>query len=197
MIALHFVVQRQKVEGVKACAPHLEVRKYRLRRDVGIQGLGVPDLPDPCVVDNDEYELCRLPPCCLVSRMVGALLFMCSFCARAYDGCSVVVNGGILGSDPRGFGECRVVARDICSLHPKEADEVMHRARFVIWDLEKEERDDLPDSCEVGVGRFPGNRLEFLERMGEFCHNLLGRHCDQRRRARRLWGQVPPSLGSY
>ena len=27
VIALHFVVQRQKVEGVTACAPHLEVRK--------------------------------------------------------------------------------------------------------------------------------------------------------------------------
>ena len=62
---------------------------------------------------------------------------MRSFYARADDGHSLVVDKGIVGSDPCGFGECRTVARDICSLWPNEADEVMHRARFVIRDLEK------------------------------------------------------------
>ena len=122
---------------------------------------------------------------------------MCSFCARSDNGCSVVVDGWIVGSDPCGFGECRSVVRDIFSLWTNEADEVMHRARFVIRDLEKEGRDDLPDSCEVGVGRLLGDRLELLEGMGEFCHNLFGRHCSRRWHVRRLCGQVPPSSGSY
>ena len=76
-------------------------------------------------------------------------------------------------------------------------DEVMHRARFVTQDLEKEGRDDFPDYCEVGVGQLPCDRLEFLKGMGKFFHDVLGRHCGRRWRARRLWGQVPPSLGSY
>ena len=77
---------------------------------------------------------------------------MFSFCAPADNGRSVVVDGGILRSDPRGFGECRSVAHDVCGLRPNEADEVMHRSCFVIQDLEEEGRNDLPDSCEVGVG---------------------------------------------
>ena len=59
------------------------------------------------------------------------------FCARAGDVHSIVVNGGIVGYDHHAFGECRAVARDICSLWPNEADEVMHRARFFVRDLEK------------------------------------------------------------
>ena len=52
----------------------------------------------------------------------------------------------------------------------------MHRARFVIQDLEKEGRDDLPDSCKVGVGQLSGDRLKLIEGMGEFCHDIFGRH---------------------
>ena len=36
LIALYFVVQRQKVEGVTARAPRLEVRKEGLWRDVSV-----------------------------------------------------------------------------------------------------------------------------------------------------------------
>ena len=84
---------------------------------------------------------------------------MRSFRSRSYNVRSVVVDGRIVGSNPRGFGECRAVARDICSLWPNEADEVMHRARFFVRDLEKERHDDIPDYCEVGVGRLSEMRL--------------------------------------
>ena len=73
----------------------------------------------------------------------------------------------------------------------------MHRSRFVVRDLEEEGCENLLDSCEVGVRRLPGDRIELLERMSEFCHDLLRRHCVQRWHARHLWGQVPPSSGSY
>ena len=53
----------------------------------------------------------------------------------------------------------------------------MHRAHFVIRDLEKEECDNLPDSCEVRVGRLSGNQLELIKGMGDFSHDLFGRHC--------------------
>ena len=122
---------------------------------------------------------------------------MRSFYARTDDGRGVVVDGGIVRSDPRGFEECRTVACDVCCLRPNEADEVMHRTRFVVRDLKEERRDDLPDYCEVSVGRFPGDRLELLERISEFFCDIFGRHYVQRWRACPLRGQVPPSLGSY
>ena len=50
----------------------------------------------------------------------------------------------------------------------------MHRACFVIRDLEKEVRNDLLDSCEVGVQQLPGDRTTFIDGMIKFCHNLLG-----------------------
>ena len=151
---------------------------------------------DPCVGDDGEDELCRLPPRCLVSRAVGALRFMCRFCARSDDGRSAVVDGEIVGSNPRGFGKCRALARDIFSLRTIEANEFMHRACFVIPILEKEGRNDLSDSGEVGNGRLPSHRLKLFKEMGEFCHNLLGHHCGRRWHVRHLRGQVPPYTGS-
>ena len=59
---------------------------------------------------------------------------------------------------------------------PNEADEVVHRAHFVIRDLEKEGRNGLPDSCKVGVRRLSQDRLELIEGMGKFRHDLFGRH---------------------
>ena len=56
----------------------------------------------------------------------------------------------------------------------------MHGSRFVVRDLKEERRHDLPDSCEVGVGRLSVNRLELIELIGEFCHDFLGHHCIQR-----------------
>ena len=92
-------------------------------------------------------------------------------------GRSLVVDKGIVRSDPCRFGVCRAVASDICSLWPNEAYEVMHIACFVIQDLEKKGRDDLLDFSEVGLGRLPGDRIKVLEGMSEFRHDLLGRHC--------------------
>ena len=129
--------------------------------------------------------------------MRSARFALCAASVRADNGRSVVVDGGTVRSDPCGFGECCAVARDMCSLRPNEADEVMQRSRFAVRDLEEEGRDNLPDSCEVGVGGLPGDWLKFIERMIEFCYNLLKRHSFQRWRARHLRGQVPPSLVSY
>ena len=122
---------------------------------------------------------------------------MHSFYVRADGGRGVVIDGGIVRSDPRGFRECCAVVHDICSLLSNEANEVMHRSHFSVRDLEEEGRDDLLDSCEAGVGRFPVNWLKLIEQMSEFCHDLLMHHCVRRWRAHRLWGQMPPSLGSY
>ena len=52
----------------------------------------------------------------------------------------------------------------------------MNRARFVVRDLEEEMSDVLSKSCEVRVGQLSDDRLEFVEGVGEFCHDLLGRH---------------------
>ena len=92
VIALHFFMQRQKVKGVMARAPRLEVRKEVLRRDFSVERFGIPELSDPCVGDNGEDELCRLPSHCLVRCAVFALRFMRRFCARVNDGRSIVID---------------------------------------------------------------------------------------------------------
>ena len=104
------------------------------------------------------------------------LRFVRSFCARTDDGCGVVVNFVIVRTHPCGFKECRSVAGGVCCLRPDEANQVVHGSRFVVQDLKEERLHDLPDLREVGVGRLPVDQLEFLERIGEFCHNFLGRH---------------------
>ena len=92
VIALHFVVQSQKFEGVTARAPRLDLRKEVLWRYFIVERLGIPDLSDPCVGDDGEDEFCRLLSRCIVRRAVCALRFMRRFCARADDGRSVVVD---------------------------------------------------------------------------------------------------------
>ena len=99
------------------------------------------------------------------SRGQRASLYPQLLC-RSDEGRSIVFNRGIVVSYSCRFGKGLDLAHDICSLRPNEANEVMHHALFVIRDLEKEGRDDLPDSCEVGVGQFPGDRLELLKGMG-------------------------------
>ena len=54
VIALHFVMQRQKVEGVPACAFCLYVREEVLQCDVGVYCLYVLELADPCISDDGE-----------------------------------------------------------------------------------------------------------------------------------------------
>ena len=52
----------------------------------------------------------------------------------------------------------------------------MDRACFVIRDLEEEGSDGLLKSCKVGVGRLSDDRLEVVKGVGEFRHDLFGRH---------------------
>ena len=66
--------------------------------------------------------------------------------------------------------------RDVCCLRPNEADEVVHGSRFVVWESKEERRHNLPDSHEVGAGRLPGDRLELLNQIGKFNHDLIRRH---------------------
>ena len=98
---------------------------------------------------------------------------MRSFCARTAYGQGVFVNGGIVRPNPHGLEECCAVARDVCCLQPNDADEVMRCSRLVVRDLQEERRENLPDSCEVVVGRLSDDRLKVLERISDFRHDLL------------------------
>ena len=61
MVALHLVVQRQEVEGVPAGAPYFQVCEQVFWADLGVNGIGVLKFSDPCVRNDSEHELCRLP----------------------------------------------------------------------------------------------------------------------------------------
>ena len=61
VVALHLVVQRQEVEGVHAGAPWFLVCKQVFWADLGVNGIGVTKFSDPCVCDDGEHKLCRLP----------------------------------------------------------------------------------------------------------------------------------------
>ena len=108
--------------------------------------------------------------------MVIALRFVRHFSARTDNERSVVVDGFVVSPDYSGFRERCAVARNICGLCPNKADWIVDRARFVIRDLEEEGGDGLSKSCKVGFGRFSDNRLEVVEGVGEFRHDLLGHH---------------------
>ena len=81
---------------------------------------------------------------------------------RTDNGRSVVVNIRIVGPDSCGLGERLVVAGNVSSLQPNEANEVMYCARFVIRDLQQERRNGLLKSCQVGIGRLSINWLEVI-----------------------------------
>ena len=98
------------------------------------------------------------------------------FGARAENGRSVVVNCIVLRPDFCWFGVCLAVVSDVCGLRPNRAYQIVNRSRFVVRDLEEERSDGLSKSCQVGVGQLSDNRLEVVEGVGEFCHNLLWRH---------------------
>ena len=53
---------------------------------------------------------------------------------------------------------------------------IVNRSCFVVRDLEEERSDGLYKSCEVGFGRLSNDRLEVVEGVGEFSHDLLRRH---------------------
>ena len=94
LLALHNEMQRYhlEVEGVPARAPRLEVREGFLWCDFGVYCLCILELADPCISNNGEEEFCRLLSRCLVRRAVYAFRFMRRFCARAYEGRSVVID---------------------------------------------------------------------------------------------------------
>ena len=52
----------------------------------------------------------------------------------------------------------------------------MDRAHFDIRDMEEEGSDGLSKSCKVGVGRLSDDRLEVVEGVAEFRHDLFRRH---------------------
>ena len=135
MIALHFVMQREEVKGVPAGAPCLKVSKEVSRVDLGVSCFWVPELPGPCVPDDGKHK-----PCCLSSRGVisTAVCVPCLVCRlEAYldDGCGVVVYLEVVCPNPRGFGEGFAIALEIRGLRPDNPDQVVHPARFVVWDL--------------------------------------------------------------
>ena len=134
----------------------------------------------PCVFDEGEEELSSLSPRRLVGTAVGALCFVCSFRARTDEDCGIVINCHVVSSHLCGFEECRAVSHCVHCHRLNEANEVVCSSRFFIQDLEEERHHDLPDLREVGVGWLSIYRLELFERIGEFFHELLGRHCVRR-----------------
>ena len=119
---MHLVIQRQKFKGVPARSLHLEVREEGLCCDICVYGIRVLELTDPCISNDGKDELCRLPSRCLVRRAVCALRLVCRFSARSDNVHSVVVDRRIVCPDSCRFGECRAVARDICTLRPNKTD---------------------------------------------------------------------------
>ena len=160
VIALHLIIQYQEVEGMETCAPHLEVGKKRLWRDVSVKILRVLEFPHPRVSDNGKDELCSLLPLRLVGATVGSLGFVLCFRAHTYNKRGIVVDRCIVIAHSCGFEEFRAVARCVRCHRSNEADEVVCASRFVVRDFKEERHHNLPDSCEVGVGWLTIYRLE-------------------------------------
>ena len=157
-------------------AARLEVGNQRLWSNVSVKSIRVSEFPHPSVFNNGKDKLCSLSPRRLVGAAVGSLGFVRCFRARTDNGRGIVINLRILSANSCGFDEFRAVVRSVRCHLPNEANEVVCDYRFVVTDLEEERRHDLTDSREVGVGRLAVYRLEFFERIGEFCHNFLRRH---------------------
>ena len=174
VVALHFIMQRQEVEGVPAGAPHLEVGKDVLGDNLSVEQVGVSQFANPGVGDDVEHELCCLLSRRFIRSAIGALCFVCRFGARTDNGRGDVVNVCIVGPDSFRLGECLVVASNLSSFRPNKANEVVDRTRFVIQDLKEEKSDGLSKSREVGVGRLSVDGLKVVKGVGEFCHNLFG-----------------------
>ena len=100
------------------------------------------------------------------------------------DSRSAVVNGIVVRPNSCYLGELLDVASDVCGLWTNKAYQIMDRSRFVVRDLEEEMSDGLSNSCEVGVGQLSVDRLEVVEGVSEFCHNLLGSHAAPTKMAR-------------
>ena len=92
------------------------------------------------------------------------------------DGRSVVVNFLVVRPDSFWFRERLAVASDVCGLRPNKANQIVNPSRFVVRDLEEERSNGLLKSCEVGVRQLSNDRLEVVDGVGEFRHNLLSHH---------------------
>ena len=135
VVALHFVMQRQEVEGVPAGAPRLEVCNYILGHNLGVQRAGVVQFADPGVSNDGKNELCCFPSRRFVCSTIGTLCLVGHLGARMDDGHSAVVYGCIVGPDSCGMRERLTIASDVKSLRTNKADEVVDGSRFVIRDL--------------------------------------------------------------
>ena len=151
VIALHLIMQRQEVEGMETCAPHLEVGEKLLWSDVGVERLCVSKFLHPRILSNGEDELLSLWPRRLVGAAVDALGLVRRFCARADNGCGIVIDCRVVVSNACGFGKLRAIVRCLHCHRPNESNGVVCAPRFVVRNLEEERRHDLPYSREVGV----------------------------------------------
>ena len=144
-------MQRQEVEVVEASALCLEVEEERLWRDVCVECFWVPEFLHPRILDDDEDKMRSLAPHRLVGAAVGALGLVRRFRAHSDDGRGIVINHLIVGSYAFWFGELCAIACCVSCHRKNDADQVVGSLRFVVGYLEEERRQDLPDSCEVGV----------------------------------------------
>ena len=102
---------------------------------LGVYGLWIPELSEPCVCDDGEHELCRLPLRGVIRSAVRAPCLVCRLEPRPDDGRSVVADLEVIGPDPRGFVEGFSVALEVFRLCPDNSDQVVRPARFVVRDL--------------------------------------------------------------
>ena len=176
VIALHFIMQSQEVEGMVTCSPRLDVGEKRLWSDVSVKSLCVSELTHPRVFDNGEDERRSISPRHLVGAAVASLGFVRCFRARTDDGRGIVVDCRVISANYCGFDKFRSVARCVRCHRPNESDEVVCASCFIVRDLEEDRCHDLPDLCEVGIGRLAIYRLELFKRISKFCHNFFGCH---------------------
>ena len=89
---------------------------------------------------------------------------------------SHIVDCRVIGANSFGFDKFRAVACCVHCHRPNEADGVVCPSRFIVRYLEEERRHNLQYSREVSVRRLAVYWLELFNRIGEFRHNLFGRH---------------------
>ena len=73
LVALHFIMQRQEVEGVPDSAPRLEVGNYVLGGNLGVERFGVSQFANPGVGNDGEHELCHILLRRFIRSVIGAL----------------------------------------------------------------------------------------------------------------------------
>ena len=132
-------------------APLLEVGEERLWCEVCVERFWVPKFLHPRILDDGEDKLRSLATRRLVGAAVGALGLVRPFRARAYDGCGIVIDGRVVGSDAFCFGKIRAIARCVGCHRPNEVDQVVSSLCFVVRHLEEDRCQDLPHLREVGV----------------------------------------------